>query len=153
VQLAPAADKCGPQLQLAAWARVRVGTAGFIAKLLEKLFARSRLQGCDAGKLVRFTLQHTCSACMCSRAFPSMRARPCAADSAEAALIVVSDLYTLPASCTLIPNDWQQVAKAFLRGRASDGVTHSIRVASWDGDVYSIAAALDAGELVDDFRG
>jgi hypothetical protein len=43
------------------------------------------------------------------------------------------------------------VAKAFLRDRASDGSSHSIRVASWDGDVYSIAAALDAGELVDDF--
>jgi hypothetical protein len=53
----------------------------------------------------------------------------------------------------IIPNDLQQVAKAFLRDRASDGLTHSIRVASWDGDVYSIAAALDAGELVDDFRG
>ncbi len=45
----------------------------------------------------------------------------------------------------IIPNDLQQVAKAFLRDRASDGLTHSIRVASWDGDVYSIAAALDAG--------
>jgi hypothetical protein len=95
VQQAPDAVKCGPQLQLAASARVRVGTAGFISKLLEKLFARSRLQARDNGKLVRFTLWRTCSACMCSRAFPSMRARPCAADSAEAAIIVVSDLYIL----------------------------------------------------------
>ena len=101
VQQAPAADSRGPQqaalrpLQLAAWMRARVGTAGFISKLLEKLFARSRLQVRDNGKLVRFTLWRTCSACMCSRAFPSMRARPCAADSAEAALIVVSDLCTL----------------------------------------------------------
>jgi len=53
----------------------------------------------------------------------------------------------------LIPNDLQQVAKAFLRDRASDGSSHSIRVASWDGDVYAIAANLDAGELVDDFAG
>ena len=53
----------------------------------------------------------------------------------------------------LIPNDSQQVAKAFLRDRASDGSSHNIRVASWDGDVYAIAANLDAGELVDDFAG
>ena len=54
-------------------------------------------------------------------------------------------------SVRLIPNDLQEVARAFLRDRASDGYSHSIRGASWDGDVYSIAAALDAGELVDDF--
>jgi hypothetical protein len=36
-----------------------VGTAGFISKLLEKLFARSRLQVRDNGKLVRFT--HACA--------------------------------------------------------------------------------------------
>ena len=104
-QQAAASSKCDPQqaelrpLQLAAWMRVRVGTAGFISKLLEKLFARSRLHDvCDAGKFARFTLHRTCSVRMCSRAFPSLRARPCAADSAEAALIVVSDLYTLHAS-------------------------------------------------------
>ena len=46
------------------------------------------------------------------------------------------------------------MAKAFLRDRASDGSWHGhgIRGASWDGDVYSIAANLDAGELVDDPR-
>ena len=111
-QQAAAAGKCDPQqaelrpLQLAAWMRVRVGTAGFISKLLEKLFARKGLQGRDAGKFVRFTLQRTCSACMCSRAFPSMRARPCAADSAEAALIVVSDVHTFPASFLTICSKW-----------------------------------------------
>jgi hypothetical protein len=162
-QQAAASSKCEPQqaeimaLQLAAWMRVRVGTSGFICKLLEKLFARSTLHGVfhavfDAGKFARFTLYRTCSACMCSRAFSSMRARPCAADSAEAALIVVSDF------ARFIPNDsscnnWQQVAKSFLRDRGSDGLSRSIRGASWDGDVSSIAAALDAGELVDDFAG
>jgi len=111
-QQAAASSKCDPQqaelrpLQLAAWMRVRVGTAGFISKLLEKLFARSGLQGRDAGKLARFTLQRTCSACMCSRAFPSMRARPCAADSAEAALTVVSDSYTLHGSFLMICSKW-----------------------------------------------
>ncbi len=161
-QQAAASSKCEPQqaeivpLQLAAWMRLRVGTSGFICKLLEKLFARSTRDlfhaVFDAGKFARFTLYRTCSACMCSRAFSSMRARPCAADSAEAALIVVSDF------ARIIPNDsscnnWQQVAKAFLRDRGSDGLSRSIRGASWDGDVYSIAAALDAGELVDDFAG
>ena len=109
-QHAAATSKCEPQqaeimpLQLAAWMRVRVGTAGFISKLLEKLFARSTLHDVfhhavfHAGKFARFTLYRTCSACMCSRAFPSMRVRPCAAHSAEAALIVVIDLYTLHAS-------------------------------------------------------
>jgi hypothetical protein len=112
VQQAPAADSRGPQqaalqpLQLAAWMRARVGTAGFISKLLENLFARRRLQGRDAGKLVRFTLQRTCSVCMCSRAFPSMRARPCAADSAEAALIVVSYFCTLHGSFLTICSKW-----------------------------------------------
>ena len=56
-------------------------------------------------------------------------------------------------SVRLIPNDLQQVAKAFLRDRASDGLAHDICGASWDGDVNSIAANLDAGELVDDFAG
>jgi hypothetical protein len=111
-QQAAASSKCDPQqaelrpLQLAAWMRVRVGTAGFISKLLEKLFARSRFQGRDAGKFARFTLQRTCSARMCSRAFPSMRARPCAADSAEAALIVVSVLYSLHGSFLTICSKW-----------------------------------------------
>ena len=111
-QQAAASSKCDPQqaelrpLQLAAWMLVRVGTAGFISKLLEKLFSRSRRQGRDAGKFARFTLQRTCSACMCSRAFPSMRARPCAADSAEAALIVVSDSYTLHGSFLMICSKW-----------------------------------------------
>ena len=107
-QKAAASSKCEPQqteimpLQLAAWMRVRVGTAGYISKLLEKLFARSTPHDVfhhavfHAGKFARFTLYRTCSACMCSRALPSMRARPC--DSAEAALIVVSDLYALHAS-------------------------------------------------------
>ena len=109
-QQAAASRKCESQqaeimpLQLAAWMRVRVGTAGFISKLLEKLFARSMPHDVfhhavfHAGKFARFTLYRTCSACMCSRPFPSMRARPCAAHSAEAALIVVSDLYALHAS-------------------------------------------------------
>ncbi len=44
------------------------------------------------------------------------------------------------------------MAKAFLRDRASDGSSHGIHRASWDGDVYSIAANLDAGELVDEPR-
>lgn len=93
-------------LKLAAWMRVRVGTAGFISKLLLRLFACRGFQRRDVGQVVRFTLWRTCSAIMCSRAFPSMRARPCAADTAEAALIVVrrhfGNLYTF--SCnTLFP--------------------------------------------------
>jgi hypothetical protein len=78
-----------PPLQLTAMARVRVGTAGFISKLLERLFERRGIQRRDAGKFVQSTLRRACSACMGSRAFPSMRARPFPADSAEATLIVV----------------------------------------------------------------
>ena len=151
---ASAADVGDPQqaearpTTVVAWARVRVRTAGFIAKLLERFFTH-RFQGPDAGKFVRFTLRRTCSVCVCSRAFPSMRARPSRADSA-----LIKVRYRLSAQTLhLIPNHLQQVAKAFLRDRASDGSSHSIRGASWDGDVYSIAAALDAGELVDDFAG
>ena len=108
---APAVDAGDPQQAEArpttvkAWARVRVGTAGFIAKLLERFFTH-RFQGPDAGKFVRFTLRRACSVCVCSRAFPSMRARPCAADSAEAALTVVSDLYTLNGSFLTICSKW-----------------------------------------------
>lgn len=47
----------------------------------------------------------------------------------------------------------QQVAKMFLRDRASDGLTHCIRDASWDGDLHSIAANLDSGELADGSAG
>ena len=89
---ASAADAGDPQqaelrpLQLAAWVRVGVGSAGFISKLLEMFFTRRGLAGRDSGKFVRFTLRRTCSVCVCSCAFPSMRARPCPADSA---LIVV----------------------------------------------------------------
>ena len=108
---ASAADAGDPQqaearpTTVVAWARVRVGTAGFIAKLLERFFTH-RFHGPDAGKFVRFTLRRTCSVCVCSRAFPSMRARPCAADSAEAALTVVSDLYTLHGSFLTICSKW-----------------------------------------------
>ena len=108
---ASAADVGDPQqaevrsTQVVAWVRVRVGTAGFIAKLLERFFTH-RFHGPDAGKFVRFTLRRTCSVCVCSRAFPSMRARPCAADSAEAALTVVSDLYTLHGSFLTICSKW-----------------------------------------------
>ena len=145
-QQAAASSKCDPQqaeimpLQLAAWMRVRVGTAGFISKLLEKLFARSRFQGRDAGKFVRFTLRRACSVCVCSRAFPSMRARPCRADSA---LIVVRCGLSAQ-TLHLIPNDLQQVAKAFLRDRGLAS-NYCIDSASGLGDLYSVAASLDSG--------
>jgi len=132
-------------LQLAAWVRVRVGTAGFISKLLESFFARRGFLGRDAGKFFRFTLQRTCSVCVCSRAFPSMRARPSRADSA---LIVVR--YRLSAQTLhLIPNHLQQVAKAFLRDRdlaPKDGYMLGIFRASYLGDLYSVAASLDSGQ-------
>jgi hypothetical protein len=88
---ASAADVGDPQqaevrsAQLALWARVRVGTAGFIAKLLERFFTH-RFQRRDAGKFVRFTLRRACSVCVCSSVFPSMRARP---HHAHSALIAV----------------------------------------------------------------
>ncbi len=53
---ASAADAGDPQqaelrpLQLAAWVRVSVGTAGFISKLLEMFFTFRGLQGRDAGE-------------------------------------------------------------------------------------------------------
>ena len=84
---ASAADVSGPQqaevrsTQVAAWARVRVGTAGFIAKLLEK-FLTHRFQRRDAGKFVRFMLRRACSMRVCSRVLSSMRARPYRAHSA-----------------------------------------------------------------------
>jgi hypothetical protein len=143
---ASAADEGDPQqaearpTTVVAWARVRVGTAGFIAKLLERFFTRRGLEGRDAGKFVRFTLRRTCSVCVCSRAFPSMRARPCRADST---LIVVRcrvSAHTLH----LIPNDLQQVAKAFLRDR--DLGHYSLDIASDLGDLYSVAASLDSGQ-------
>jgi hypothetical protein len=73
-------------LQLAAWMRVRVGTAGFICKPIERLFVCRGLQGRAAGKFLRFALQRTCSVFMCFHAFLSMRAWPCAVYTAEAAL-------------------------------------------------------------------
>ena len=69
---APAVDAGDPQQAEArpttvkAWARVRVGTAGFIAKLLERFFTH-RFQGPDAGKFVLFTLRRACSVCAPSR--------------------------------------------------------------------------------------
>jgi hypothetical protein len=133
--------------QLAAWARVRVGTTGFVSKILERLFTRTELDGRKSEKLVRFTLRRTFSECMCSRAFPTMRARPCAADSA---LIAVRMLVSIVVMLfLLIRIHLQQVAKVFLRDRANDGLSHCIRDASWDGDLYSIAANLDSGELAD----
>jgi hypothetical protein len=86
---------------------------------------------CDASKYARFTLHRTCSVRMCSRAFPSLRARPCAADSAEAALIVVSDLCPLCGSFLTICRKWPErfcgteratgtrMAFAVLRGTAT----------------------------------
>ena len=154
---ASAADVGDPQqaearpTTVVAWVRVRVGTAGFIAKLLEMFFTR-RFQGRDAGKFVRFTLRRTCSVCVCSRAFPSMRARPSRADSA---LIVVR--YRLSAhTLHLISNDWQQVAKAFLRDRdlaPKDGYMNGISRASYLGDLYSVAASLDSGQHPNGPRG
>jgi hypothetical protein len=135
-------------LQLAAWVRVRIGTAGFISKILEKLFTRRELDGRKAGKLVRFTLRRTFSESMCSRAFPSMRARPRAADSACIAVRMLNSIVIM-----LIRIHLQQVAKRFLRDRASDDLTHSIHDASWDGDLHSIAANLDSGELADGSAG
>ena len=147
---APAADADDPQqaevrsTQVVAWFCVRVGKAGFIAKLLEK-FLTHRFQGRNARNFVRFTLRRACSVCVCLRAFPSMRARPCRADSA---LIVVRcrvGAHTLH----LFPNDLQQVAKAFLRDRGlapSDGNMHGITRASHLGDLYSVAASLDSGQ-------
>ena len=142
---APAVDAGDPQQAEArpttvkAWARVRVGTAGFIAKLLERFFTH-RFQGPDAGKFVRFTLRRACSVCVCSRAFPSMRARSSRADSA-----LIKVRYRLSAQTLhLIPNHLQQVAKAFLRDRglASD---FCIDTASDLGDLFSVAASLDSG--------
>jgi hypothetical protein len=143
---ASAADVGDPQqsevrsTQVLAWVRVRVGTAGFIAKLLEK-FLSHRFQGRNGRNFVRFTLRRVCSVCVCSRAFPSMRARPCRADSA---LIVVRcrvGAHTLH----LFPNDLQQVAKMFLRDRGLAGF-NGIAHASFLGDVYSVAASLDSGQ-------
>jgi hypothetical protein len=74
-----------------------------------------------------------------------MRARPCRADSA---LIVVRcrvSAHTLH----LIPNDLQQVAKAFLRDRGlapKDGYMNGIGRASYLGNLYSVAASLDSGQ-------
>ena len=147
---ASAADVGDPQqaearpTTVVAWARVRVGTAGFIAKLLERFFTH-RFQGPDAGKFVRFTLRRTCSVCVCSRAFPSMRARPSRADSA-----LIKVRYRLSAQTLhLIPNHLQQVAKAFLRDRdlaPKGGYMLGISRASYLGDLYSVAASLDSGQ-------
>ena len=49
----------------------------------------------------------------------------------------------------LIPNDLQQVAKAFLRDRGlapKDGYMNGIGCASYLGDLYSVAASLDSGQ-------
>lgn len=84
--------------QLAAWARVRVGTTGFVSKMLEKLFTRTELNRRKCGKLVRFTLRRTFGECICSRAFPTMRARPCAANSdliAVRMLVSIVDMHFL----------------------------------------------------------
>jgi hypothetical protein len=142
---ASAADVGDPQqaesrsTQVVAWFCVRVGKAGFIAKLLEK-FLTHRFQGRNARNFVRFTLRRACSVCVCLRAFPSMRARPCRADSA---LIVVRCRVSAHA-LHLFSNDLQQVAKAFLRDRglASDFCIDS---ASDLGDLFSVAASLDSG--------
>ena len=131
--------------QVAAWVRVRVGTAGFIAKLLERVVFTHRLQSRNAGKFVLFTLRRTCSVCACLRAFPSMRARPSRADSA---LIVVRRRVSAQTS-HLIPNDLQSVAKAFLRDRGlapKERDMYSIVHASYLGDLYSVAASLDSGQ-------
>ena len=147
---APAVDAGDPQQAEArpttvkAWARVRVGTAGFIAKLLERFFTH-RFQGPDAGKFARFTLRRACSVCVCSRAFPSMRARPSRADSA---LIVVRCRLSAQ-TLHLFPNRLQEVAKAFLRDRGlapKERDMNSIVHASYLGDLYSVAASLDSGQ-------
>jgi hypothetical protein len=142
---APAADVGDLQqaevrsTQVVARFRVRVGKAGFIAKLLEK-FLTHRCQGRNAGNFVRFTLRRACSVCVCLRAFPSMRARP---SRAHSALIVVRCRLSAQ-TLHLIPNHLQQVAKAFLRDRglASEFCIDS---ASDLGDLFSVAASLDSG--------
>jgi len=80
-----------------------------------------------------------------------MRARPCAADSAEAALTVVSDLYTLHGSfltiCSRRPERFCGTEQATGHGMGMAFAVHR-------GTATCILSAnLDAGELVDDFAG